>query len=327
VTDLAAVAEEITQRSLDDTLYVHPSGLRVLLAPDRGEDAEDLGGTAARGILAALKFQYDLVLCDVGSVMTEAGAVAVEMANDAFVVTTPDVPALRAANRLLELWDRLRIRGGDARIILNRVSREQEIQPEFARKVLAAPLLDTTIPAGFRDLEPALNTGAPDRVEQGGVQKALGRLAEEVGAVPRERSRRRLRLRSAARAQTGQAITEALGLMILVALILMGLWQLVLVGYTDVLASHSAREAARARAVGEKCREPAEKPLPRAWRPGMHATMLDDGVRVTLRVPFMMPGLKTPFEVSDRKRTLREGGDQTTLTAQPRRQKGEPCER
>jgi pilus assembly protein CpaE len=325
IADLVAVAAEITQRSLDDTLYVHPSGLRVLLAPDRGEDAEDVGGAAARGILAALKFQYDVVVCDIGAVMTEAGAVAVEMASDVLVVSTPDVPALRAANRLLDLWDRLRIRSGDAQVLLNRVSRESEIQPEFARKVVAAEMLETTIPAAFRDLESALNTGAPDRLEQGGVYKALTRLAQEIGAVAPTPRSRRLRLRAAARAQAGQSMVETLALITFVAIVLMGLWEIVLIGYTDTLASHSAREAARAWAVGEPCLDPARKPLPKAWQKGMKAVELSDGVKVTLRVPFVFPGLKSPVAMSDRKRTLRENGATNSISDDLGDQKGTPC--
>jgi pilus assembly protein CpaE len=326
VADLVAVADEVTQRSLDDTLYVHPTGLRLLLSPERGEDGEDIGGPAARGILAGLKFQYDLVICDVGSVMTEAGAVAVEMANDVLVVTTPDVPALRAANRLLELWDRLRIRSGDARVVLNRVSKEHEIQPDFARKVLAAPLLDTTIPAGFRDLEPALNTGAPERLEQGAVHRALAKVGQEIGTMPQTGRRRRLRLRSAARAEAGQALVETLGMLPLLAIIVFGLWQLVLLGYTDVLASNSAREASRAWAVGEPCRPPAEKPLPAAWRSGMQAVQLDDGVRVTLKVPFVVPWVHTPFKISDRKRTIKESSGAANVSASDKEGATKPCD-
>ena len=203
IADLASVAEgEVTVRSLDDTLYVHSTGLRVLLAPERGEDGEDISASAARQILGALKFQYDIVICDVGSVMTEAGAVAVEMASTVLIVTTPDVPAIRAANRLLRLWERLQI-DTPARILLNRTSREHEIQPDFARRVLQAPVLDATLPSGFRDLEEALNTGHPERLEQGAINRALAEVAVAIEAVPAEGRRRRLRLRRAARAADG----------------------------------------------------------------------------------------------------------------------------
>jgi pilus assembly protein CpaE len=327
VVDLVGVADEISQRSLDDTLYVHPSGLRVLLAPQRGEDGEDVTGVAARGILGALKFQYDLVICDVGSVMTEASAVAVESADEVVVVTTSDVPALRAANRLLELWQRLGIRPqGDARVLLNRVSKDLEIQPEFARKVVAAPVLEAAVPAGFAQLEPALNAGAPDRLEPGAVRRVIARAGEELGALPQAAPRRRLRLRTAVRAEAGQAMTEAVGMLTLMAVVVLGLWQLVLVGYTDVLASHSSREAARAWAVGEGCLEPARRPLPAGFRKGMRAIEHDDGVEVRLQVPLILPGVTSGLVVADRKRIPLESRRSVTALLGRDTTKGEACE-
>ena len=180
-----SVAEgEITARSLDDTLYVHSTGLRVLLAPERGEDGEDISASAARQILGALKFQYDIVVCDVGSVMTEAGAVAVEMASNVLVVTTPDVPAIRAANRLLRLWERLQI-DTPARILLNRTSREHEIQPDFARRVLQAPVLDTTLPVRLPRPRGAAEHRAPRAPGAGRDQPRAGRRRRGARGGPR----------------------------------------------------------------------------------------------------------------------------------------------
>jgi pilus assembly protein CpaE len=302
IADLASVAEgEVTVRSLDDTLYVHSSGLRVLLAPERGEDGEDISASAARQILGALKFQYDIVICDVGSVMTEAGAVAVEMASNVLVVTTPDVPAIRAANRLLRLWERLQI-DTPARILLNRTSREHEIQPDFARRVLQAPVLDTTLPSGFRDLEEALNTGHPERLEQGSINRALAEVAVAIEALPAEGRRRRLRLRRAARTATGQTTIEMLGMLPLILIVVVGLIQMLFIGYTWMQTSDAARAGARAWAVDDSkdwWTGAAKDQLPKSWR---NTTKVDElsggGVTVTVRVPAVVPFL--PSSVKER---------------------------
>jgi pilus assembly protein CpaE len=314
VADLAGVAEgEITPRSLDDTLYVHSSGLRVLLAPERGEDGEDVNAAAARQILGALKFQYDIVVCDVGSVMTEAGAVAVEMASTVLIITTPDVPAIRAANRLLRLWERLQI-DTPARILLNRTSREHEIQPDFARRVLQAPVLDTTLPSGFRDLEEALNTGHPERLEQNAISRALTDVAVAVEAVPAERGRKRLRLRRAARAaQAGQTTIEMLAMLPIIVVAVLGMLQLVIVGYTYMETSHAARAGARAWAVDDSrdwWTQAAKQELPQDWRRDADVEELGDGgVRVTVQVPSVLPipdSLKKKLKVVEEKRTVAE---------------------
>ncbi|MGH2698713.1 MAG: AAA family ATPase, partial [Actinomycetota bacterium] len=126
VFDLLDVAHELSARVLEDALYVHESGLRVLLAPQDGEQEEDVTAPAARRILGALKSNFDVVIVDVGSVVTEANAVAIDMADRVLMVATPDVPSLRAANRTLEMWNRLEIRlpvpdkGSEVLIVLNR---------------------------------------------------------------------------------------------------------------------------------------------------------------------------------------------------------------
>ena len=317
IADLAGVAEgEITQRSLDDTLYVHSSGLRVLVAPERGEDGEDVSAAAARQILGALKFQYDIVVCDVGSVMTEAGAVAVEMASNALVVTTPDVPAIRAANRLLRLWERLQI-DTPTHILLNRTSREHEIQPDFARRVLQAPVLDTVVPSGFRDLEEPLNTGHPERLEQGSISRALAEVAVAVDAVPAEARRRRLRLRRAARAATGQTTVEMLAVLPLVIIVALILVQMLFVGYTFMEASNAARAGARAWAVDDDkgwWTSAAKDELPHSWREDAQVEELKDGkkavgVMVTVQTPAVLPmpnDLKKKLRIVERKRTVPE---------------------
>jgi pilus assembly protein CpaE len=307
IADLAGVGDgEITARSLDDTLYVHSSGLRVLLAPERGEDGEDVSASAARQILGALKFQYDLVVCDVGSVMTEAGAVAVEMATNVLIVTTPDVPAIRGANRLLRLWERLQI-DTPANIVLNRTSREHEIQPDFARRVLQAPMLDTTLPAGFFNVEEPVNTGHPERLEQGALSRALAEVAIAVEAVPAQDRRRRLRLRRAARAATGQTTVEMLAMLPIVLVVILGFFQILFVGYTWMQASQAARAGARAWAVDDDKNwwtSAAKDQLPASWRDSAKVEELKDGgVKVTVQVPKALP---VPDSVMHRLRIVEE---------------------
>lgn len=302
VVDLAAVGDDIGARSLDDTLYVHSSGLRVLLAPDRGEDGEDVTGPAARRILGALKFQYDLVIVDAGALVTEGSAVATELADEVLIVTTPDVPALRAANRLLRLWERLSVRAqGTARVLLNQVHRDSEVQPDLAKRVLTADLTETTVPAGFRDLEPGLNTGQPTQL-QGAVKRGIEALAGELGLIARRGSGARLRLRSSA----GQASVETVGLTGLIVLLVIGLWQMALVGYTYVLAGHAARSAARSLAVGEDTKASAEADVPKPWRHDIKVDASGEEAKVTLRVPFVIPGIEGPITVSQSEGTVKE---------------------
>lgn len=311
VIDLVDVAGDLNVQHLDEALYPHRSGLRVLLPPPEGERAEEVDAPAARAILGGIRSRFDVVIVDVGTTVTDAGAVAVEMADDILVVATPDVPCMRAVNRLLQLWDRLQVRTDGVRVLLNQTSKAMEVQPELAGKVLAAPLLSTSIPAGFKELQPAVNTGAPDRLEDGATAKALDRLAGELGlldgarsANPSRNGRRGLRHRS--RQEVGALSVELSGLAPLLALTVLLVWQLALIGYTFVLSGNAAQEGSRALAVGSDVRAAAEANLPPAWQDRLEVEEGGSWVEVRLGFPIVWPNWQTPPLVTSRMGTVIE---------------------
>jgi hypothetical protein len=87
--------------------------------------------------------------------------------------------------------------------------------------------------------------------------------------------------------------------------IFFALWQIALTGYTYVAAGHAAREGARQLAVDDSdtgndppYRKAAMADLPKTWQHG--AEIKKDGsvtVSVKLKVPLLIPGLRTPWEV------------------------------
>lgn len=313
IVDLIGLGEDLSARQVDETLYAHPGGLRVLLAPELGEQGEEVGAAAARQVLGALKFRHEVVVVDVGAVVTEASALAIELADQVLVVTTPDVPALRAANRARSLWERLQIREGGVIAVINRASKDSEIQPEMVRRTLEMPVAETVLPAAFRALEAPLNTGVAERL-QGLLADAFGRLARELLDEPEpEREPRRRRSPAAALAgeEAGQAATETTALILIIAICLLGVWQMVLVGYTYVLGGHAAREASRVMAVGEDedaIRRAAEEDVRGAWRDGMRVTVRQDDAEVVVRlkVPAIIPGGVDTFAITSTEGTVVE---------------------
>jgi pilus assembly protein CpaE len=255
VVDLVEVAAEISVRHLQETLYTHNEGFRVLLAPEEGERGEEIDSGVARAVLNAVKARHALTVVDIGAQVSEAGAIGAEIANGVVIVTTPDVVSLRGVRRLRDLWRRLEVRDDeDVRVVLNHASRKLEIQPDLARKVVGPTLAQSTIPDDFGAFETAVNTGSPVRVEDGKMRGAFDALAAELGVLPGAEEAeaeggegRGLLARLGG--ERGQASAEAMGLLPVLLLFVLALWQLGLVGYTYVLAGHAAQEGARMMAV------------------------------------------------------------------------------
>ena len=253
VVDLVEVADEISVRHLQETLYTHRDGVRLLLAPDDGERAEEVNSMVARNVLGAVRSRHALTVVDLGANVSEASAIGAEMASKVLIVATPDVVALRGVRRLRDLWRRLQVRDDDQEtlVLLNQASRKREVQPDLARKVVGGRLAETTIPADFAAFEAAVNTGSPARLEDGKLRGAFEALVGELEAVapPDEdeaaeqgESRGLLQRLSGER---GQTTVEFMGLLPLLLALIVLLWQVGLIGYTYMLAGHAAREGAR----------------------------------------------------------------------------------
>ncbi|MFH8365889.1 CpaE family protein [Streptomyces sp. NPDC018031] len=184
IADLAQI-NDITPRVLREAVFSHRTGLGLLLAPADGERGEEVTDTAARHILTALRGRYDVVVVDCGSHITSAGAAVIEAADTALLVTTPDVVAVRAAKRMVRLWDRLQIRKAEeTRTLVNRHTRAAEIQPQLVERATGTRTTRTCVPAGYKELQPAVDSGRMHELDpKSAVRGALWSLAGELGLV------------------------------------------------------------------------------------------------------------------------------------------------
>ncbi|MFF3453326.1 CpaE family protein [Streptomyces sp. NPDC002730] len=184
IVDLAAISD-ISPRVLSDAVFSHSTGIALLLAPGEGERGEEVSDRAARQIISALRSRYEAVIVDCGTQMHGANAAAIEMADIALLVTTPDVVAVRGAKRVVRMWDRLQIRKAEETVTLvNRANRNTEIQPPLIQRITGTRVAATAIPANFKELQGAVDAGRMHELDAKSVVKqALWGLAGELGLV------------------------------------------------------------------------------------------------------------------------------------------------
>ncbi len=331
VADLVEVASELTVRHLQETLYSHPAGIRLLLAPEEGERGEDVTNEVSRNVLDAVRSRHALTIVDCGSSFSEASVAAIEAASRLIIVTTPDILALRGVHRMRELLRRLQAREtDDAMIVLNRTSRKLEVQPDVARRVVGGQFAQTTIPADFAAFEPAVNTGQPGRLTDQKVLQAFDKLAAELDAVPDEDDDVDMGVEDDGRGggggllsrltgERGQSSAEFLGMLPLVLVTAVVIWQMALTGFTYVMAGNAAREGARELATNtsEKpkgnppYRRQAAERLPGAWRKDADIKRVENESKVTvkLKVPVLFPGVVSPIQIASTSGSVIEDED------------------
>ncbi|NBE56768.1 AAA family ATPase, partial [Streptomyces boluensis] len=184
IVDLAGIGD-IGPRVLQDAVFTHPTGIGLLLAPAEGERGEEVTDRVARQTISALRNRYDVVVIDCGTQMNGANAAAVELADRALLLVTPDVVAVRAAKRMVRLWDRLQIRKAEETLaVVNRNSRLSEIQSPLVERITGTRVARTVIPSQYKELQAAVDAGRmQDLDNRSTVKQALWGLAGELGLL------------------------------------------------------------------------------------------------------------------------------------------------
>lgn len=104
----------------------------------------------------------------------------------------------------------------------------------------------------------------------------------------------------------GQTVIEFIGVVPLILLLLVALWQCALVGYAFVLVGNAADEGARAGAAAQgdgaaACETAALHEVPSSLQAGPPACGADGagmyGAKVTLKIPILIPGVLNGFPI------------------------------
>ncbi|WP_347032135.1 AAA family ATPase [Brevibacterium paucivorans] len=300
ITDLLAVVDELNPRQLDEVLFKSTAGFSVLFGPINGEDSELITEPIAKRIMGMLRSRFDMVIVDTGSTIGEANSVAIEMADEAYIVATSDVLSLRGARRLGQLWKRLGIRPTEnSKVILNKVDKKQDLQPESSKKIVGMPIVPEYIPESIRSIELAMNQRDPSQVTPAWSARIM-RLGVEMGiarqtslSLPeKSKVKRSPRSRKRRKAEKGSSAIEFLGVTLFFCFIAVLGFQAIMVGMTWIYASGAANEGARAASVGHSATAAANEHTPVTWRKNMHVVTTPTEVKVSIKSPTVVPQAK-----------------------------------
>ncbi len=147
ILDLLPVVGELSARHLDEVLWTHPGGFRVLLAPHVPPDAALIGPAEVSAAVAGLRRLTDVVLVHVPRGLDEVTQAALAGADRVLVVLQLDVASFRAARRAIAAA------GIEERCVLvvNRAGRADitpaDVERVFGRSAAAVIRVDRAIPS------------------------------------------------------------------------------------------------------------------------------------------------------------------------------------
>ena len=145
---------------LKELVAKHKSGLDILAGSEQFDRPNAQDAAALEEVLRVLTKTYDYVVIDCGNVINASVAAALYAADTIFLVTNPDVPSIRNAQRLVERVRQLGAGSERIKVLLNRVSEQHLIAPKQIETALGYGI-HHSFTSDYRTVSTALNSGVP----------------------------------------------------------------------------------------------------------------------------------------------------------------------
>jgi len=196
ILDAIENLHRLDKNFLTELVAKHKSGLDILAGSEQFDRPNAQDATGLEELLRVLARTYDYVVIDAGNTISASTAAALYAADTIFLVTNPDVPSIRNAQRLVDRVRQLGAGSERIKVLLNRVSDNHLIAPKQIETALGYGI-HHTFSSDYRTVSTALNSGVPltltNNSEIAGqfdnfTRHLVGLAAEEVKAEP-ERKR------------------------------------------------------------------------------------------------------------------------------------------
>ena len=150
---------------LDDALinsFVAPysSSLSLLAAPKEADSADEIEPEHVFEVLQRLRESFEYVVLDPQHTFDSITLAALDQSDEIVLVLTLDIPAIRSTQRALEIFDRLGYPRKKIRIVVNRWSKQIDLDLRQVETFLGEPVIGF-IPSDYQTAVTSINLGQP----------------------------------------------------------------------------------------------------------------------------------------------------------------------
>jgi pilus assembly protein CpaE len=160
VLDAVENLHRLDKDFLKELVSKHKSGLDILAGSEQFDRPGPQDAPAIEELLRVLGKTYDYVVIDAGNMISSCSAAALYAADSIFLVTNPDVPSIRNAQRLVDRVRQLGAGSERIKVLLNRDSDQNIIAPTQIETALGYGI-HHTFSSDYRSVSTALNSGVP----------------------------------------------------------------------------------------------------------------------------------------------------------------------
>lgn len=181
LADVATRADELDPDFIEEVLLEHESGVKIMAAPPRPEQAESVTGDQFSRVVRFLKKMFAYVLIDTNSGLDEITLTAIDEADLISVVTTQDIPSIKNVRLFLDLLIALGYQREKVFLVMNMFDKRRSVTAERVSEITKCEVV-AVLPFDDRLVVPAMDRGVPfiTQNKTHPISKGIVELAEGV---------------------------------------------------------------------------------------------------------------------------------------------------
>lgn len=158
--ELLRNADRLDAELLNGFVVRHRSGLDVIASPEISAGPHELKNDQLEHVMDFLRREYDYVLIDSPAVLQGSRSSIIEQSDEVYIVSTPDVAALRDLARLVENLSLSESATSKLHVVVNRSTATDSITSDQIEKAVRFPIT-IAVPNNYFELQRAINDGEP----------------------------------------------------------------------------------------------------------------------------------------------------------------------
>ena len=181
IADMAENRTRLDEALISSFVTPYSSNLSLLAAPREADSADEIEPEHVFEVLQRLRESYEYIVLDPQHTFDSITLAALDQADEIVLVLTLDIPAIRSTQRALEIFDRLGYPRKKVRIVVNRWSKQIDLELRQVEKFLGEPVLGF-VPSDYQTAVTSINLGQPlvESNENSKIAMEIRRIARTI---------------------------------------------------------------------------------------------------------------------------------------------------
>jgi pilus assembly protein CpaE len=194
IADMVEKRQRLDEDLINSLVTPHSKNLSLLAAPREADSADEIEPQHIFEVLQKLREHYDYVVLDPQHTFDSITLAALDQSDEIILVLSLDIPAIRSTQRALEIFDRLGYPRKKVRIVVNRWSKQIDLELKQVEKFLGEPVI-AFVPSDYQTAVASINLGTPlvQAEPTSKIALEIRRIAEQIsiGVAPIDQSKQR----------------------------------------------------------------------------------------------------------------------------------------